>query len=144
MKKVSLESLTPFDRKFFTGKEKFTYVGQGSIGGKAQGLADIKDVLTDLNSRDSSDIQINIPTLTVIATDFFDLFLETLRDEAFALPSLAIAANLLLEGPQLVSCLADHVDQSAQLAVQQVFVVGNDDRAFHAEDFFLGAIGADA
>ncbi len=76
MKKVSLENLTPFDRKFFTGKEKFTYVGQGTIGGKAQGLADIKDILADLNSRDSSDIQINIPTLTVIATDFFDLFLK--------------------------------------------------------------------
>lgn len=76
MKKVSLESLTPFDRKFFTGKEKFTYVGQGSIGGKAQGLADIEDVLADLNSRGSSDIQISIPTLTVIATDFFDLFLK--------------------------------------------------------------------
>jgi hypothetical protein len=76
MKKVPLESLTPFDRKFFTGKEKFTYIGQGSIGGKAQGLADIKNVLADLNSQDSSDIQINIPTLTVISTDFFDLFLK--------------------------------------------------------------------
>jgi hypothetical protein len=76
MKKVSLESLTAFDRKFFTGKEKFTYIGQDSIGGKAQGLADIKNVLADLNSRDSSDIEINIPTLTVIATDFFDLFLK--------------------------------------------------------------------
>jgi hypothetical protein len=86
MKKASLESLIPFDRKFFTGKEKFTYIGQGSIGGKAQGLADIKDVLADLNSRDSSDIEINIPTLTVIATNLFDLFLKNnnLYDIAFS------------------------------------------------------------
>lgn len=86
MKKTSLESLIPFDRKFFSGKEKFTYIGQGSIGGKAQGLADIKDVLADLNSQDSSDIHINIPTLSVIATDFFDLFLKNnnLYDIAFS------------------------------------------------------------
>jgi hypothetical protein len=86
MNKASLESLVPFDRQFFTGKEKFTYIGQGSIGGKARGLADIRDVLVGLNSRFSPDIQINIPTLTVIATDFFDLFLKenNLHDIAFS------------------------------------------------------------
>lgn len=76
MKRFLLESLSQFDRHFFTGKEKFTYIGQGSIGGKAQGLADIKDVLIDLASQFSPDIEINIPTLTVIATSFFDLFLK--------------------------------------------------------------------
>jgi hypothetical protein len=70
------ENLTAFDRHFFTGKERFTYIGQGSIGGKAQGLADVKDVLTELNLQFSPGIEINIPTLTVIATNFFDLFLE--------------------------------------------------------------------
>ena len=76
MNKVSPESLIRFDRHFFTGKEKFTCIGRGSIGGKAQGLADARDVVTDMNSRFSPDIQINIPTLAVIATDFFDLFLK--------------------------------------------------------------------
>ncbi|OGL47708.1 MAG: hypothetical protein A2161_18235 [Candidatus Schekmanbacteria bacterium RBG_13_48_7] len=76
MKKLYYDILNPFDRHFFSGKEKFTYIGEGSIGGKAQGLADIKDGLTELNSRISPDFEINIPTLTVIATNFFDLFLE--------------------------------------------------------------------
>lgn len=76
MKRFYQESLTQFDRHFFTGKEKFTYIGQGSIGGKAQGLADIKNDLADLKPQFSTDIEIHIPTLTVIATNFFDLFLE--------------------------------------------------------------------
>jgi len=76
MKGFNLESLTPFNRHFFTGKEKFTYIGNGSIGGKAHGLANIKDILADLNSQFSPDFEINIPTLTVIATNFFDLFLK--------------------------------------------------------------------
>jgi hypothetical protein len=86
MNKASLESLTPFDRHFFTGTEKFTLIGQGSIGGKAQGLADVRNVLAGVNSRYLPDIQINIPTLTVIGTDFFDLFLKTnhLHDIAFS------------------------------------------------------------
>jgi hypothetical protein len=86
MKKSYLEILTPFNRRFFTGKEKFTYIGQGSIGGKAQGLADIKDVLADLHSQYSPDIEINVPTLTVIATNFFDIFLENnnLSDIAYS------------------------------------------------------------
>ena len=86
MKSSYQESLTPFDRHFFSGKEKFTYIGHGSIGGKAQGLADIKDVLADLNSQYSPDVEIDIPTLTVIATNFFDLFLKNNRlyDIAFS------------------------------------------------------------
>jgi hypothetical protein len=86
MKSSYQESLTPFDRHFFSGKEKFTYIGHGSIGGKAQGLADIKDVLADLNSQYSPDVEIDIPTLTVIATNFFDLFLKNNRlyDTAFS------------------------------------------------------------
>jgi hypothetical protein len=86
MKRAFLENLTPFDRHFFTAKKKFTYIGQDSIGGKAQGLADIKDVLRELNSRSSPDIEIYIPTLTVIATNFFDIFLKNnnLDDVAFS------------------------------------------------------------
>jgi hypothetical protein len=75
-KKSGLERLIPFDRHFFTGKEKYTYIGKGSIGGKAQGLVDIMDTVSELNHRYSPDIEINIPTYTVIATDFFDRFLK--------------------------------------------------------------------
>jgi hypothetical protein len=70
-------TLAHFDRHFFNGKQKFTYIGSGSLGGKAQGLAYLKDVLEKtIAQRFLPDIVVNIPTLTVIATDFFDLFME--------------------------------------------------------------------
>jgi hypothetical protein len=65
-----------FDRQFFTGKEHFTCIGSGSIGGKAQGLLDIKPEIDKVHSKFSPEIVTNIPTLTVIATDYFDLFME--------------------------------------------------------------------
>ena len=58
-----------FDRQFFTGKELFTCIGRGSIGGKAQGLLSIKDEIDKIDLEFIPDITTNIPTLTVIATD---------------------------------------------------------------------------
>jgi hypothetical protein len=66
-----------FDRKFWDGTFRFTQIGGGSIGGKASGLAFIRDVL---DARDLSgtfpNVAINVPTLAVIATDFFDNFIQ--------------------------------------------------------------------
>jgi hypothetical protein len=78
-------SLASFDRRFFTGKEKFTVIGRGDLGGKAHGLALMKDLLESrLAARFRPEIEITIPTLTVITTEFFDVFLEQngLRDLA--------------------------------------------------------------
>lgn len=72
-----LTDLAAFDRNFFTGKEKFTYIGGGSIGGKAGGLARMKKLLEKKDLfKDAPGIEVNIPTLTVIATEYFDLFME--------------------------------------------------------------------
>lgn len=69
--------LPPFDRKFFDSKEEFTYIGHGSLGGKAQGLAFIKKILSEkLDPKKYKDVLINIPTLTVITTDIFDSFMR--------------------------------------------------------------------
>ena len=77
IRRPSCDSLTRFDRNFFTAKEKFTCIGSGSIGGKAQGLAYIRKVLEQtVAGRFLPEISVAIPTLTVIATDFFDLFME--------------------------------------------------------------------
>jgi hypothetical protein len=77
MKRHSSETeLLSFDRQFFTGREKFTRMGKGSIGGKAQGLLNIKDVVETVNLRSQPEVITNIPTLSVIATDYFDLFME--------------------------------------------------------------------
>jgi len=81
------KSLTPFDRHFFTGKEKFTLIGRGLLGGKAQGLAGMKEILeTQISPQFMPEIQIVIPTLTVITTDFFDLFMgkNNLYEVAFS------------------------------------------------------------
>ena len=70
-------SIASFDRHFFTGKEKFTAIGRGDLGGKAHGLAVMRDILESrLVERFRPEIEISIPTLTVITTDFFDLFME--------------------------------------------------------------------
>ncbi len=71
------QSLTRFDRCFFTGAERFTFIGSGELGGKAHGLARMKGIL-ESKLKDSFEpaISIGIPTLTVITTEFFDLFMK--------------------------------------------------------------------
>lgn len=69
--------MTRFDRRVFTGTEQFTYIGSGSLGGKAQGLAYLKNVLGEtVAGRFVPDIVVTIPALTVIATDLFDRFMK--------------------------------------------------------------------
>jgi hypothetical protein len=71
------KDITPFDRQFFAGLEKFTVIGSGELGGKARGLAAMKEILeTNIAPLFLPDIHVAIPTLTVIATDFFDRFME--------------------------------------------------------------------
>jgi hypothetical protein len=70
-------SLTRFNRHSFTGRERFAYIGSGSLGGKAEGLAYVKDVLEGtVAGRFKPDIIVDVPALTVIATGFFDIFME--------------------------------------------------------------------
>ena len=70
-------NLSRFDRHFFDGKDRFTYIGSGELGGKAHGLVHMKGILeSSLNERFIPDINIDIPTLTVITTDFFDQFMK--------------------------------------------------------------------
>ncbi|MEW5900195.1 MAG: PEP/pyruvate-binding domain-containing protein [Acidobacteriota bacterium] len=66
-----------FDRHFFTGTEQFTAIGRGALGGKGHGLAMMKDILeTRLAPSFSQAITVAVPTLTVITTEMFDLFME--------------------------------------------------------------------
>ncbi len=70
-------SLTPFDREFFSSDHRFTYMGKGELGGKAHGLAEIKGVIeSGIVDRFSPDISVTIPALTVITTEYFDLFMK--------------------------------------------------------------------
>ncbi|MEN6633783.1 MAG: PEP/pyruvate-binding domain-containing protein [Candidatus Polarisedimenticolia bacterium] len=66
-----------FDRRFFDGSERFTRIGGGSLGGKAAGLAFMRDVLVrELDAAAYPGVEIAIPTSAVVATDHFDRFME--------------------------------------------------------------------
>ena len=52
-------------------------IGSGALGGKAQGLVDIYDYLvSEVPSEKFPEIQIEIPSMTVVMTDIFDSFME--------------------------------------------------------------------
>jgi len=71
------KSLPRFDRRFFNGDSSFTFMGSGSIGGKAVGLARAKGIIeSSIGRKYNPDISIDIPTLTVISTEYFDFFMK--------------------------------------------------------------------
>lgn len=66
-----------FDRDLFGSKETFTKIGNGLIGGKASGLAYIKNkILIEIDKSKYPLIEFNIPTLTILTTDIFDRFMQ--------------------------------------------------------------------
>lgn len=69
--------LSQFDRNFFGGEQKFTRVGRGELGGKAAGLEMIRnEILSRFDADAFPDVQVAVPTLTVLTTQVFDLFME--------------------------------------------------------------------
>ncbi len=69
--------LPAFHRDFLTTGDRSTRIGQGKIGGKADGLVFIQRLLTaEFGSSPTLDIEIGIPTFVVVATDVFDAFME--------------------------------------------------------------------
>jgi hypothetical protein len=66
-----------FSEKFFDSGEPITCLGSGEFGGKANGLVFINDLLNSkFNSEEFPDIEVNVPTMTVIPTDVFDEFMS--------------------------------------------------------------------
>jgi hypothetical protein len=73
-----------FERSFLSGEHKFTQIGSGELGGKAKGLLLVKDLLAaEFNSGHFAAFEVNIPTLTVLATDAFDRFIELNHFDGF-------------------------------------------------------------
>ena len=69
--------LPAFDRNFWDGTFRFTRIGTGSLGGKASGLVFIKDLLADaIDSAAFPGVEINVPTMAVVATDCFHDFIQ--------------------------------------------------------------------
>jgi len=69
--------IATFNRESFDKYLIFTRIGEGSIGGKARGLAFIDSVLKRNNLIDKYDnVVITIPRTVVLSTDIFDEFME--------------------------------------------------------------------
>jgi hypothetical protein len=74
--KPLVAELPVFDRKFWDGTFRCTQIGTGSLGGKANGLVFIKDLLAKQIAPNSfPNVEINVPTMAVVATDCFDQFI---------------------------------------------------------------------
>lgn len=66
-----------FDRENFDEYAIFTRIGEGSIGGKARGLAFLDSVIKRNRLLDKfTDVVVNIPQTVVLCTDIFDEFME--------------------------------------------------------------------
>jgi hypothetical protein len=74
--KTLAADLPVFDRKFWDGTFRCTRIGNGALGGKATGLAVMRDfVVSGLDAEAFPDVEVNVPTMAVIATDCFDEFI---------------------------------------------------------------------
>ncbi len=82
-----MNNLSQFNRKFFSSDKHISYIGTGSLGGKAQGLASInKFLISEFKIENFPQIEVNIPTFTVIRTNVFESFMKNnnLYDIAFS------------------------------------------------------------
>ena len=65
----------PFDRQFFRSEAVFSRIGDGGLGGKAEGLIRIRDALETRLSGRVDGIDMVIPRVVVMATAAFDAFM---------------------------------------------------------------------
>jgi hypothetical protein len=104
------QDIPEFQGEFFDSARRLTSIGSGSIGAKASGLAFIEDVLrSKLNAQDSAQIQVSIPSLTVIRTDVFDAFLKrnALNDLAYSESANDVIAHAFQKAPLPAEILGD-------------------------------------
>ncbi len=74
--KPAAVDLPCFERHFWDGTFRFTRIGSGALGGKASGLVFMKDLLAQsLASVAYPGIEVNVPTMAVVATDCFTDFI---------------------------------------------------------------------
>lgn len=66
-----------FGRAFFSSSDVASRIGEGALGGKAEGLIRIRDTLARrFSARPIRDVEVTIPRMVILATDAFDGFME--------------------------------------------------------------------
>jgi len=74
---VPSESVPLFERDFYGSPDRAMRIGDGSIGGKAAGLAFIEKSLLEVSSEiPTPGVELHIPRFVVLGTDHFDRFME--------------------------------------------------------------------
>lgn len=76
-----------FSRQSFDASSDFSRIGDGSLGGKARGLAFMNSILNRYNVTERfENVTIDVPPTAVVATDVYDDFLEHsgLREDVFS------------------------------------------------------------
>ena len=82
--------IAEFDRARYDEYLSFARIGQGSIGGKARGLAFLDSLIKRNRLTDKfSDVLISIPRTVVLGTDIFDEFMEENKLHETALSDLS-------------------------------------------------------
>ncbi len=67
---------TEFQRREFTPMQGFSFIGTGELGGKAKGLALMKEMLDEaIPGGEFEGIRVDIPQMVVLRTDIFDKFM---------------------------------------------------------------------
>ena len=68
---------TEFQRREFMPMQGLSFIGSGELGGKAKGLAQMKEMLDEtFAGGEFEGIRVDIPQMVVIRTDIFDKFME--------------------------------------------------------------------
>lgn len=71
-------AVATFRRDTFDPQVGFAQIGSGSLGGKARGLAYVRDMLYNFKLRNRFEgVRIHVPAAVVLASDVFDEYLET-------------------------------------------------------------------
>jgi len=88
--KLAVPDLPVFDRNFWDGTFRFTRIGSGPLGGKAGNLVFIKDLLAQaVGAGQFPGFEVNVPTMAVIATDYFQAFIERNHLDKLAVEDLS-------------------------------------------------------
>jgi hypothetical protein len=70
------DSVPPFRRTFFASDAPITRIGEGAVGGKAQGLVRAQAALSRLELDELAGVRVAVPRMTVLATRCFEAFMD--------------------------------------------------------------------
>ena len=86
LKEQQAGKIVDFSIKAFNPETTYVRISEGSLGGKARGLAYANQLINESNlNLEFENIQIRIPKIAVIGTDEFDLFMDSNNLWEFAL-----------------------------------------------------------